>query len=260
MRSFLFALLCLLSLSVSAQWTGDTISTVSAKRAQPSFNPTNKSFSIRYNNGSSTTQYTFWQGLKKLNGSTPDANGNLTIPVGATTFSGLGGSLAASQFGTLSGDVNTAGGTYVTTISNNAVGNVKLAQMPTLTFKGNNTGSTANALDLTVSQTKTALSLDLVDNTPDNNKPVSTIQATAIAVKASAKKVSLSAAANGTSITHSLNNSNVVVFFRPTGAAQYDPNFSWSVTDANSITIITPFDASGTRETFTGDVFVYTAN
>jgi len=34
-----------------------------------------------------------------------------------------------------------------------------LAQMPTLTIKGNNTGGTANPLDLTASQVKTLLSL-----------------------------------------------------------------------------------------------------
>jgi hypothetical protein len=50
-------------------------------------------------------------------------------------------------------------------IAANAVTNAKLAQMATNTIKGNNTGGTADPTDLTVSQVKTMLSLNNVENT-----------------------------------------------------------------------------------------------
>jgi len=58
----------------------------------------------------------------------------------------------------LSGDVVATGpGSVASTIQANVVSNSKLSQMPTLTFKGNNTGSTADPLDLTVSQVTSVL-------------------------------------------------------------------------------------------------------
>lgn len=47
---------------------------------------------------------------------------------------------------------------HVHTIGTNVVTNAELAQMPTLTIKGNNTGGTGNALDLTVAQVNAILS------------------------------------------------------------------------------------------------------
>lgn len=58
----------------------------------------------------------------------------------------------------LTTDVVASGaGAAAATIQSNVVTNAKLAQMPTLTIKGNNTGGTANALDLTVTQVNTIL-------------------------------------------------------------------------------------------------------
>lgn len=58
----------------------------------------------------------------------------------------------------LIGDVQATGpGVATATIQPNVVSNSKLAQMPTLTIKGNNTGGTTNALDLTVAQVNTML-------------------------------------------------------------------------------------------------------
>jgi hypothetical protein len=65
-------------------------------------------------------------------------------------------------------------------LTNNTVTNSKLAQMSANTIKGNNTGATANSLDLTVAQTKTMLALDQVNNTTDASKPISTATQTAL--------------------------------------------------------------------------------
>jgi len=57
------------------------------------------------------------------------------------------------------GDVTSAG--LVTTIATDAVNNTKLANVPTATFKGRTTAGTGDPEDLTVSQAKTLLGLDL---------------------------------------------------------------------------------------------------
>ena len=68
--------------------------------------------------------------------------------------------LTTNQTITLSGDITGNGTTGITaTIGANVVDNTKLAQMPANTFKGNNTGATANAADLTVAQAKTMLGI-----------------------------------------------------------------------------------------------------
>ncbi len=67
------------------------------------------------------------------------------------------GTLLAARMPALTGDVTTSAGAVATTIGTNAVTNAKAAQMATLTIKGNNTGGTANAADLTVSQVNSML-------------------------------------------------------------------------------------------------------
>lgn len=64
----------------------------------------------------------------------------------------VSGTLLAAQFPALTGDVTATAGSVATTIANNAVTNAKAAQMAAHTHKGNNTASTANALDLTSTQ------------------------------------------------------------------------------------------------------------
>lgn len=65
---------------------------------------------------------------------------------------------AGNYLTALTSDVTASGpGSAAATIAANAVTNAKAAQMATLTIKGNNTGGTANSLDLTVSQVQTML-------------------------------------------------------------------------------------------------------
>lgn len=75
------------------------------------------------------------------------------------TFPTTSKTLAANDLSnvTTSGDVTNSGAAV--TIAANAVTNAKAAQMPANTIKGNNTGSTANAADLTVSQVAALLGL-----------------------------------------------------------------------------------------------------
>lgn len=76
-----------------------------------------------------------------------------------TVTGGLEFATGTIQRSALTGDVTAPAGSNATTIANNVVTNAKLAQMATLTIKGNNTGGTANALDLTAAQTKTLLAI-----------------------------------------------------------------------------------------------------
>jgi hypothetical protein len=85
--------------------------------------------------------------------------GQVKTMLAISLTSDVTGTLQAAQMPTLAGDVTTPGGSLTTTIAANAVTNGKLAQMPTLTIKGNNTGGTANALDLTVTQVQSMLSV-----------------------------------------------------------------------------------------------------
>jgi len=83
--------------------------------------------------------------------SAADAEGPLTS---AHIFVGNASNVATDV--AVSGDLTLAN-TGAFTIANNAVTNAKAAQMATLTIKGNNTGGTANALDLTVAQVNAML-------------------------------------------------------------------------------------------------------
>lgn len=82
-----------------------------------------------------------------------------TGALSSTDWNTFNGKQAAGNYITaLTGDVVASGpGSASSTIQSNVVSNAKLAQMATLTIKGNNTGSTANASDLTVAQVNAIL-------------------------------------------------------------------------------------------------------
>lgn len=78
----------------------------------------------------------------------------------AKTMLGLTGTNSGDQTITLTSDVTGSGtGSFATTIAANAVGNTKLADMATQTFKGRTTAGTGDPEDLTVAQAKTLLGL-----------------------------------------------------------------------------------------------------
>lgn len=98
--------------------------------------------------------------LSSLTASLPlqlDASKNIAAAAINLSGSQITGILAATSFPAQTGDVTNSAGALANTISSNVVTNAKLAQMATLTIKGNNTGGTANAIDLTVSQVNTML-------------------------------------------------------------------------------------------------------
>lgn len=116
-----------------------------------------------------------------------DGSANISIPVTAVAASSLTGTIDVARSWALTGDVTSPAGSSATTIVNGAVSLSKMASLPANTIIGNNTGSAATPLALSVAQVKTLLSitkadigLGNVDNTSDLNKPISTAMQTAL--------------------------------------------------------------------------------
>lgn len=122
--------------------------------------------------------------LPALTGAITTSAGSCATTAAAIPTTALTGTLQAAQEPAHTGGVtNTAGNLALTVITNanltgpvtstgnatavtnNAITNAMLAQAPTLTIKGNNTGGTANETDLTASQVKTLLAIVCADVT-----------------------------------------------------------------------------------------------
>lgn len=130
---------------------------------------------VYFLNGSTVTPIIGSGAVSTVSGTAPIASSGGTTPAISLTDAGVtyakiqnisatntilgrktAGAGSAEEI-TVAGDLTQSGSTF--TIGNNLVTNGKLAQMATLTVKGNNTGGTANAIDLTVTQTQTLLSI-----------------------------------------------------------------------------------------------------
>lgn len=85
---------------------------------------------------------------------TIDMSGGLTVSSGGATVGGTSsGTNTGDQTITLTGDVTGSGtASFAATVAAHAVSNSKLAQIAAHSYKGNNTGSTADASDITNTQ------------------------------------------------------------------------------------------------------------
>ncbi len=103
----------------------------------------------------------------------------------STDWNTFNGKQAAGSYITaLTGDVTASGpGSVAATIANNAVTNAKAAQMAAHTFKGNNTGSTANSLDLSATQLTAELNVMTGDSGSGGLKGLVPAQVTGDATK-----------------------------------------------------------------------------
>lgn len=142
------------------------------------------------------------------------------------------------------------------TLPNNSVTNAKLATMPTMTIKGNNTGSTANAADLSASQVKTVLGLNNVENTA-----LSTWLGTTTLITGQTEDTAPVASTDFVLTWRAADNSLHKVHPENLPAGSFDPTSNQIITggwDFYNVTI--GADVSAGDETASGTFFTFGAN
>ncbi len=144
------------------------------------------------------------------------STGNLTeVTLGSNlTFTGTTLNASGTLSGTLAngdyGDITVSGTGTVMTIDAGVVTLAKMASMTTASLLGRNTAATGVPEVLSAATVKTILSLNNVDNTSDANKPVSTAQATALALKRDLAPNEQAVASSAT-VTPTFSNDQVVI-------------------------------------------------
>lgn len=187
------------TIRIKRRWSGATGGPVSMKSGELAYNGTDDILYIGFGDDGSgnatsvkvmagfgasmmlTTDQVV-SGIKTFNSSplVPTATaGDNTTKAASTAFVQAAIAAATLNDGDY-GDVTIGGSGTSITIDADAVTNIKLANMPANTLKGNNTGGSADPADLTPSQVKAMLGLGNVDNTADVDKPVSAAQQAAI--------------------------------------------------------------------------------
>lgn len=141
----------------------------------------------------------------------------------------------------------------------NVVTNSNLSQMAANTIKGNNTGSTANAADLTVAQARTLLTVNNVDNTSDatKNSATATLTNKTLTRPAYTSQVLTDAATttlnstNGTTATWTIGGNRTFAISNAVANTYYQITITQDATGSRTVTWPTIKWKGGTAPTLT---------